>query len=81
MLADEHVRLQEAKVKFLAYLATKELTDIKLELVNIRCGHRTHSNLAGEEDFENHMRNSHWVKIQSLRPVFTRSADCKVWIN
>ena len=54
-----------------------ELKDIELELVNIQCGFRLHNDVAGEEEFEKHMRNSHRIDIGIVRPSFTRSADCK----
>ena len=81
MTAGTDPRVLEAKTRFLAQLAainvTKTNTDIVMELINIPCGFRLHNDTQGAMKFKQHMQGSHKINMDTLRPSFTKDADCK----
>ena len=80
MTAGTDSRLLEAKTRFLAQLAalnvTKTNADIVMELVNIPCRFHIHNDMQGAMKFSQHMRKSHSIDMDIIRPIFTNLYKC-----
>ena len=48
-----------------------------MELVMVSCKHRLQHNMQGAVEYARHMRRSHGIDINILRPSFTQDSHCK----